>query len=259
MKRAPRVAALAAFLGLFSALDVFAAGLVRDENAVVLADDEALAQAVLAKATEFRRLAAIEWLGAELPPSVGPMMIYPRISDVQEDGKTWRIDSPDRRFHTIWVAGSQDVVLGSLLHHEVTHAVLAAQMPEGVPAFIDEGIASRVDDEERIAIRRRILDWFVQSGNWPNLAGVLEAPSISAHDQQTYAVAASVTEFLLTQGDKETLLKFARSGKANGWSQALQMHYGIDGVSSLEKAWRAWQTQRSGAARVASTTESAIR
>jgi hypothetical protein len=255
MNHALRQAALAAFLGLFPTLDASAAGLVRDENAVVLADDEKLAQAVLDRANEFRRQAALEWLGEELPPSVGPMMIYPRLAADVEEGKTWRIDNPSRQYHTIWVTGAQQTVLGALLHHEVTHAVLATQMPEGVPAFIDEGIAGQVDDERRKAIRRKILAWFAQTGNWPRLENVLEARTINAADQQTYAVAASLTEFLLERGDKATLLKFARSGRANGWPQALRMHYQIDGVAGLEQAWQAWEAKRSGAALAAAPQE----
>lgn len=252
MKPSPPLAAWAACLSLCSASLCLADGAARNENGIVLAASEEFAQAVLDKANDYRRQAALEWLGEELPPSVGPMMIYARVSDVEEEGKTWRIDSPQRRFHTIWVTASEDLVLGALLHHEVTHAVLATQMPEGVPAFLDEGIASRVDDPRRVAIRRRILDWFVSTGNWPQVASLLDLEMISASDQQTYAVAASLTEYLLTRGDKPTLLKFARSGKANGWSQALRMHYQIESVAQLEQAWRAWETGRSTAAKTAS-------
>jgi hypothetical protein len=57
-----------------------------------------------------------------------------------------------------------------------------------------------------------------------------------------------VVEFLLTREDKATLLRFARSSKANGWDEALRMHYQIAGVGELESQWKTWAAQQAGAA-----------
>ncbi len=226
--------------------------MAHDANGVVYAPDADLAQAVLHKAGEYRRQVALEWLGEELPPSVGRMRIHVELSDADTNGQTWAMDDPGRRYHTLWVTGDSQSVTGGLLRHEVTHAVLATQFPEGLPPAIDEGIACMADDAGRIAIRRRILHWYAQSGNWPRLKTLLESEVIPAADQQSYALASSVVEYLLTRGDKTTLLRFARSGKANGWDAALRMHYQIAGVTQLENQWKTWAAQQAGAPRTAS-------
>ncbi len=232
--------------------------MAHDENGVVYAPNEELARAVLEKAGEYRRQIALEWLGEELPPSVGRMRIHVELSDGDNNGQTWAMDNPGRRYHTLWVTGDPQAVTGGLLRHEVTHAVLATQFPEGLPPAIDEGIACMADDPARIAIRRRILQWYAQTGNWPRLKTLLESQVIPAADQQSYALAASVVEYLLTRGDKTTLLRFARSGKANGWDAALRMHYQIAGIAQLESQWKTWAAEQVAAPRTAST-ETALR
>jgi hypothetical protein len=249
MKRATPLAAWAAFC-CCAPIIAAESGMAHDANGVVYAPNEALAQAVLHKAGEYRRDVALEWLGEELPPSVGRMRIHVHLSDADR-GQTWANDSPGRKYHTLWLHGSEETVTGGLLKHEVTHAVLATQFPEGLPPLIDEGIASTADDPARKAIRSRILDWYTRTGNWPRLERLLESRLIAAEDQQSYAIASSVVEYLLTRGDKATLLRFARSGKANGWDQALRMHYHIGGVAQLESQWQAWAARQTGAAQMA--------
>jgi hypothetical protein len=251
MKRATLLAALAALFCWSAPMLAWGGGMAHDENGVVYAPDVTLAQAVLQKAGEYRREVALEWLGEELPPSVGRVRIHVHLSDA-DSGQTWANDSPGRHYHTIWLHGNEQSLTGGLLKHEITHAVLATQFPEGLPPVIDEGIASTADDPKRKAIRSRILDWYARSGNWPRLATLLESRLIAADDQQSYAIASSVVEYLLTRGDKPTLLRFARSGKANGWDQALRMHYQIGGVTQLESQWQAWASEQTSAAQTAS-------
>jgi hypothetical protein len=252
MKRSTPRAALAALFVFAAAVSSYAANMAHDENGVVYAPTKALAEAVLKKAGEYRREAALEWLGDELPPSVGRVCVHVKISEEPESGLTWPNDAPGRHYHVIWMTGDEAAVTGSLLKHEMTHAVLATQFPEGLPPALDEGIASTADDPQRVAIRRRILDWYAEAGNWPRLAPILQSRVLLADDQQSYAIASSVVEFLLAREDKTTLLRFARSSKANGWDQALRMHYQIAGVSELESEWKAWAARQAGdASRVA--------
>jgi hypothetical protein len=246
MNRTTPRAALAAMLFLAAPVSSLAADMASGENGVVFAPTAELAQAVLKKAGEYRRETALEWLGDELPPSVGRVRIHVEIAEDANSGQTWPIDSAGRCFHTIWITGKEADVTGSLLKHEITHAVLATQFPEGLPPALDEGIASTADDAGRVAIRRRILDWFTQTGNWPRLGSVLESRVILADDRQSYAIASSVVEFLLTREDKATLLRFARSTKANGWDEALRMHYQIGGIAELESQWKSWAAQQTG-------------
>ncbi|MHB8901470.1 MAG: hypothetical protein ACYC6Y_22190 [Thermoguttaceae bacterium] len=219
---------------------VTGAGFRHDENFTVLAEDDMLAADVLASANRFRQRVAHEWLGAELPPSVGETVIHVTVSDQEDRGLTWAVDSPNRSMHKIWLTTSRDRANGSTLQHEIAHIVLATRYPQRLPAWADEGIAGTYDEEDRISLRRQILRWYGDTGNWPGLESVFQAPTILNTDKKTYAVAVSVTEYLLTRADRPTFVEFAAAGQRSGWDRALQDFYRIDSVSSLQQAWQAW-------------------
>jgi hypothetical protein len=219
---------------------VRAAGWEHDENFVVLAPDQASAAMVLAKANEYRKQLALEWVGEELPPSIGQTMIHVEYSKSEDSALTWPIDSRQRTMHKLWLTTTPDKVTGKALYHEMTHIVLNTRFPERLPAWADEGAASMKDDDDRRATRERILAWYAKSGNWPALETVLDAPVISADNRAAYSVASSLTQYLLTRGDRSTFLEFAQSGKARGWDRALKQYYKIAGVRDLESAWQAW-------------------
>ena len=135
-----------------------------------------------------------------------------------------------------------------MLKHELTHVVLATWMPQRLPPWAEEGAASRYDDASRVAQRRRSLEWFARSGNWPRLIQVLEDDTITADELTSYAVAASLGDFLLQRGDRDTLLRFAAAGRRLGWDEALRTHYRIQGVDALQLAWQAHLSEQAAAA-----------
>lgn len=225
----------------------FGAGFAHDANFLVLAPNQQLAEDVLASANDIRAHVAKEWLGEELPPSVGRTVISVTISEWEDRGLAWPIDTPKRTLHKVWLRTTQDGAVGGPLAHEVVHIVLATQFRDRLPAWADEGVASTVDDGPRVDTRRQIVAWFARTGNWPSLATLLDARSISPEDQATYSAAASVTQYLLSRGGKAKFLQFAVAGKANGWNQALKEHYSLRSVTDLQGAWQAWA--RSAASR----------
>ena len=85
-----------------------AAGTAATDNFNVIAPTEAIAQAVAKQAEQFRRQAALEWLGRELPSGKGPAMITVIISADEDDGLTWPIDTPQRKFHQVWLTTSAE-------------------------------------------------------------------------------------------------------------------------------------------------------
>ncbi len=220
-----------------------AAGVAASQDFNVLASDQALAEAVLAQAEVFRREIAKEWLGQELSRGAGPAMITVVESQGEDSGLTWPIDDPKRKFHKVWLRTSEERALGSTLRHEITHVVLATQFPNHLPAWVEEGIASLSDDPERLEIRRRMLGRHLLSRDGPHLNAMFEAPTVPTSHRSTYSLAASVVEYLLTRADKATLLRFAVTGRDQGWDRAVQEHYGFRTVSDLETAWHAWVSQ----------------
>jgi hypothetical protein len=225
------------------------AGMAHDENFIVMAPNQTLAEELLARANQFRREVAVEWLGRELPPSVGRTIINVELSEVTDRGFTWPVDSPARKFHKMWLTTSRDRALGSTLRHEITHVVLATRFRGMMPPWAEEGSASLEDDARRIETRKEIIGWYNETGDWPSLTKLFQADRILASDTALYSVAASVTEYLLTCKDRRTFLAFAVAGKRNGWDRALAEHYAIGGVDHLQEAWQAWAGRNGGAGR----------
>jgi hypothetical protein len=238
-----RLAAAIAFSSLAFCLPVtiLGAGLTGNENFRVIADDQAAADAVLARAEFYRQQVALEWLGEALPNGEGRTIIGVEITDREDVGLTWPIDGPSRKFHRIWIATSRDGIVGGTLRHEMVHVVLASRFPEGVlPAFADEAAASASDDAKRVARRQQVIQSWRKTGNWPRLASVFNARTVPATDETTYSAACSIADYLLTLGDKPAFLNFAAAGKQSGWDRALQRYYHIESVRQLESQWREW-------------------
>lgn len=219
-------------------------GLAHNENFIVLTSDSRLAEDVLQSANKFREQLSTDWLGKPLPPGAGRTIIHVELAtDDRDQGLMWPIDSAERQHHKLWLVTDHAGATGSTLRHEILHTVFATAFPDGLPAWIDEGAASQCDDAARQGIRRRIMDAYVRFGNWPDLWQTLNAPSISKGNRAAYSVAASVTAFLLTRGNRATLLRFAITGRQNGWDRALQQHYDLRGVEQLQQVWQQWTIQ----------------
>jgi hypothetical protein len=195
----------------------------------------------LQQAEAYRAAIAKEWLGETLPPSIGRTVINISFSATEDRGLTWAKDDPRRKFHNIYLTTAPELVLGDKLRHEIVHVVLATRYahPNRLPPWVEEGIASRYDDEQRIATRRGILSWYVRTGNLPDISRVLDAPNLPPSDQTAYAVAASLTDYLLSLHGKEVLLKFAQASKKDGLDAALLRHYRIESIQHLQSQWAA--------------------
>jgi hypothetical protein len=217
---------------------------VSGQNFLVSAPTEELAREVLNRAEELRRDIAREWLGKELPPSIGHTVVDVFVSKTEHHGLTSPSRDMKRPSFMMWLTTTPQEAVGPLLAHEVTHVVLLARYPGQVVPWVDEGIACRYDDQESKLVRRDLINWFRETGNWPSLASILDADRILARDHAAFAVSSSMVEFLLTRGTKAQLLAFAVDGHKRGWDAALRSHYSFADVSALERSWQAWVSRQ---------------
>jgi hypothetical protein len=231
------------FLVVLTGSVALGAGFAHDENFIIYATNQALADTVRIQANLFREEIAKQWLGQELPPGAGRTILSAELSHDDDVGFTWPIDQAQRKFHKTWLKTSYEKATGSTLRHECCHLVLNTRYRDPLPTWIEEGIASRYDDPERIAARQRLVEAYVQDRTWPDLRPVLSARVISPDNQSAYCVAGSLVEYLLTRGDKAKLLEFAAAIRAKGLDQALHECYGIHSEVHLESGWRAWTSQ----------------
>ncbi len=236
------------FIGLVATECAQGAGFVHNANFTVFTPAEpnreaanAFATAVLQRAEQLRKQIAIEWLGDELPPSIGPVLVNVDYSNKTDTGLTWAKDHPDRKLHALFISTTPGQLPDALLAHEMVHCILATRYPHPnrLPAWLEEGIASQYDDANRQQIRQRIVSWYATTGNWPRLAPVLSSKRVHSDDQEAYALAATVAEFLLERGSRQKLLEFGEMVGKQGLDRALTQCYGIAGASELELLWKA--------------------
>jgi hypothetical protein len=241
------IAALSLAAILTTTARAAAAGFVHSPNFIVFTPAEpsqeaaeVFAKAVLDRAEQYRKQIAVEWLGEELPPSIGQVMINVSFSSERDSGLTWAKDHPDRKFHALYLTTAAGQMPDRLLAHEIAHCILATKFPHPhrLPAWLDEGIASRYDDAQRQATRDKIAGWYVSTGQWPRLSSVLTADKVHSDDQEAYTLCATLTEMLLARGDKPALLRFGQMVEEAGIDRALNECYGIKNVAELETLWR---------------------
>ncbi len=225
-----------------------AAGHVYNKNFSILtpsqtSDEEAqaFAEKLLQQAEKYRKTLASDWLGEELPVGAGRTIINVAFSN-KDSALTWPIDNRRRKCHMLYLSTSPERALGSALKHEMVHVIMATRFGQGcgLPIWLEEGIASRYDDQSRISKRRAIANWYAQTEQWPNITDVLGRQKISTRDTSAYAIAASVTNFLLSRADRRTLVIFGAEAAATNLEAALRKHYQIRSTHELQIAWQNW-------------------
>ena len=84
------------------------------------------------------------------------------------------------------------------------------------------------------------MERFTRDGRRPDLRRVLQSQRISPDDEASYAVAVSLTEYLLSRSSPTDVVRFAAAAKRDGWEIALEQHYALKSLEDLELAWQAW-------------------
>jgi hypothetical protein len=244
-----RAAFLAAILAAFLPVVTQAAGLARGRNFSVITPatptqmaGDKYAKLVLSRAETFRGQFLEEWLGKDAPLGEVRTVISVSFSATENSGMTLAKDEPSQEFHNVFLESTAENAAGPMLRHEIAHTVLATAYPHPnrLPPWVEEGIASRYDSERLISARRQEVLFWMRTGEFPVLAGLFNATDIASIDDAGYAAAESLVAYLLTRGDKQTLLRFAEEGPRIGWDLALESHYGIDSQGQLQRAWQSW-------------------
>lgn len=212
------------------------------------AEEQKFAEIVLKTAERCRQEIAREWLGQKLTDGEGESVIYVKFSSSMDRGRTWAIDCPGREFHNVYLHTTAENATGSTLRHEITHTVLATAFPhpQRLPLWVEEGIASRYDDEARKDRREQLRLTWVRAERLPKLQLLLELSDLGAFDEDAYTASTSLVAYLLTLGDAPTVVRFARDGQFSGWEWSLATHYGISSTRELQTGWQQWMATHPG-------------
>jgi len=212
----------------------------RTPNFEVKAPTAELARELGQLAERLRSDLAVAWLGSPLPSGAPVCDLEVQVSASSGSGATTITYDRGRVLALrMTIAGPLDRIRANLLPHEMTHLVLAMQFGRPVPRWFDEGGAIAGENAAEWQRQDDILHHRLHSraGELLALRRLLTATDYPRDVLAFYAQAASLSRFLLTRGDRLTLLAFTRMGMVRGWDEALARHYQLRSVEALERVW----------------------
>ncbi|MCC9604390.1 hypothetical protein LOC68_00685 [Blastopirellula sp. JC732] len=135
----------------------------------------------------------------------------------------------------------------SALPHELTHIVLADRFEDGhPPRWLDEGIATMADSQEKRTLHHRDCHDALRSGDALRVVQLLRLEQFTSAKQVPafYGQSLSLVHFLAEQDEPTKLIDFAEAAIERGYDRALRDIYQIEGIEELERRWRkyAWNT-----------------
>ncbi|MDR2438240.1 MAG: hypothetical protein LBE12_02565 [Planctomycetaceae bacterium] len=210
-----------------------------------------LAQEFCETAEQYRSELSVLWLGEVLPDWSSKCTITVHVGNHLGAGgaTSFVFDNGEVYGWEMEIQGSAQRILDSVLPHEITHTILATHFRKPLPRWLDEGAATSVEHHtEKENYRRMLLTFLseeVRKGlPFKRMVALKEYPS---DPMPFYAQGFSVVEYLLLLGRKmdssehHRLLRFAKTGMdSNNWQDALQKHYNIDSLGTLQLNWVQW-------------------
>ena len=206
---------------------------VMTTNYIVEAPTSKLAEQIAERAETRRELVAIELFGDLLPDAAARSTV--RVAVADGDCRARTLPAPRGQGHFVTLKGPIEELCGASLDHEVLHTTLADAVGKDFPPWLNEGLACRFDNERLVAIRRREIRDMVVERTWPDLRELLSSP---IRTRKQYAVAESITAYLLRDNDPARLVEFGVEVERVGIDAALRSCLGIASVEQLDQAWR---------------------
>lgn len=133
----------------------------------------------------------------------------------------------------------------SALPHELTHVILADRFGgRQPPQWLDEGIAMLADTRGKQLLHQRDCRDTLAANHALPISELLRLSEFTSAEQVPafYGQSLSLVQMLATKGKPAKIIDFALEAMDQGYDRALQIHYGIEGVDSLEHQWRRYAT-----------------
>lgn len=213
----------------------------RTQNFVVTAPTNDTARAVARAAENYRQGLAKMWLGKELADWSQPCPIRVQIDELaRPQGMTsysFRGGRPEAWDMALW--GELEIVVQSVLPHEVMHTILATYFGRPIPRWADEGICTMVEAAADLSRHDRSVLLMVSGNSHQPLTRLFGIERYPRDVQSFYMQSYSVTRYLIAQGGRRKFLKFLDEGhRQRNWETAVRRHYGFTTTAHLEEAWR---------------------
>jgi hypothetical protein len=212
----------------------------RSRNFIVTADTRDLAREIGEHAEHCRKQFALDWFGFELPPWDDPCLVSAAVGDrLAVRGRTTY--EFDQRRPTRWemqVQGPRQVLLRSVVPHEIMHAIFATHFGRRLPWWAEEGACVSVEHRQDRGDLEKLLPNHLDSGQVMILEQTFALGQYPENSLSSYAQGYSLVSFLLKHGGKRKFIAFLGDGvDGTDWASAAQIHYGHATLGDLLDAW----------------------
>jgi len=218
----------------------------RTANFVIEAPTERLARLIGDAAEQYRHTLAVEWTGRPLPRWSRPCPITAKVAPhLGAGGATSFVFDRGEVFNwTMTIQGSEERILDSVLPHEITHTIFASHFRQPLPRWADEGACTTVEHPVERARQHKMLIEFLTTGRgiaFPEMFAMREYP---ADVLPLYSQGYSLARYLIERGGRHKYVSFVGDGLAgDDWAGALDRHYGVDDIATLQHIWLDWVKQ----------------
>jgi hypothetical protein len=214
-------------------------------NFTVTAPDPQVAKQVGDAAEIYRRDMAIFWLGEPLPNWSRPCTLKVRDGAMGAGGETkFQFVNGEVLNWNMYVQGSLERILDSVLPHEVNHTIFACHFRRPLPRWADEGAATlfehRSEQVKQLGLLKQVLNSDREFISLRHLLTMKDYPKGYRPMLILYAEGYALADFLVQQGGRAKYLKLMADGERMGWTQAIRENYHHGGVDELQKNWRSW-------------------
>ena len=220
----------------------------RTDNFIIETPDPNFAQQLAQAAEKFRHDLAIEWLGKPMPNWAQPCVIEVQVGQHLGAGgaTTFVFDHGEVFNWRMSIQGSSERLLDSVLPHEITHMIFASHFRQPLPRWADEGGATSVEHAAERNKYRQMLTQFLRTGHGIAFSQMFAMTDYPSDMMPLYAQGYSLAEYLIQTGGRRKYVEFLGEGlKDDDWPGALQRHYGVKDLSTLQNTWLAWVKQGS--------------
>jgi hypothetical protein len=188
---------------------------------------------------------AREWLGQTLRPWFRPCKVHVTVGQIGAGGATTFTFALGEVYGwNMNIQGTPERILDSVIPHEVSHTIFASYFRRPLPRWADEGAATLVEHESERRRQQALLHQVFHSPRripLQTLLSMKEYPSDMQGVLTLYAQGYSLADYLVQSGGKARYLSFLQfAHDHNNWNQAIQTHYGLPSVASLEDRWSSW-------------------
>ena len=214
-------------------------------NFVVTAPTADIAEQAGKAAETYRRDLAKFWLGEALPNWHRPCKLRVRPGALGAGGQTtFQFVGTEVINWNMYVQGSMERILDSVLPHEVNHTIFASHFRRPLPRWADEGAATLFEDRseqmKQLSLLNQVIDSDRDFISLRRLLTMKEYPKGYRPMLILYAEGYALVDFLVQQGGRAKYLKFLADGERMGWTEAIKSNYHHGGVNSLQKNWQGW-------------------